>query len=106
MGQVQEKTVGTGEYQSDVWQVVTDGFGYESIHETNEDGRAGDLVAHVYGDNAALVCTAPRLRKSLIALLAVASPPLTDRQSKVLAEARAAIAASLGVSVAAPQVSA
>ena len=96
--------VGTGEYRPDVWQVVVDQLGYESVYETDEDGRPGDLVAHVYGDNVALVTSAPRLRKALIALLAVAGTPITDSQSKVFAEARAAIAASLGVSVSAAQV--
>ena len=100
MGQQQEKTEGTGEYQPDAWQVVVDHLGYESIHETDEDGSPGDLVAHVYGDNVALVSSAPRLRKALTALLSVAGTPITDSQGKVFAEARAALAASLGVSVA------
>lgn len=94
MGQQQEKTDGTGEYQPDAWQVVVDQLGYESIHETDEDGRPGDLVAHVYGDNVALVSSAPRLRKALTALLAIAGTPNTDSQGKVFAEARAALAAA------------
>ncbi len=86
------KPQATGEYQSDVWQIVTDTLGYESIYETNEDGGPGDLVAHVFGDNAALIVAAPRLRKALQSLLVIAGTPVTDRQEAVFAEVRAVLA--------------
>ena len=51
----------TGEYQPKVWQIVTDEKGFESIHETDEDGLPGDLVAHVFGDNARLIASATEM---------------------------------------------
>lgn len=60
----------TGAYQSDAWQIVTDAKGFESIHETDEDGRPGDLVAHVFGDNAALVRAAPQLCNASVRYMA------------------------------------
>lgn len=79
---------GTGNYEPMVWQIITDAKGFESIHETDEDGRPGDLVADVFGDSAALVVNAPRLRRALLQLLAVAGTPLTEKQQSVFDEAR------------------
>jgi len=49
------------EYQPLKWQVVVDGLGYSSVHETDEDGKPGDLVAHTYGDHINLIGAAPAL---------------------------------------------
>lgn len=82
----------TGEYQPLDWQIVRNDLGFESIHETDEDGAPGDLVAHVLGDHAPLVVAAPRLRSALMNLLAIAGSPITERQNAVFDEARAVIA--------------
>jgi hypothetical protein len=87
-------SVATGEYQPLVWQIVTDAKGFQSIHETNEDGQPGDLVANIFGDHAALLLAAPRLRATLIQLLAIAGTPITARQEAVFAEVRAVISES------------
>lgn len=84
----------TGEYQPLAWQIVIDGLGYSSVHETDEDGKPGDLVAHTYGDHINLIAAAPRLRSALTSLLAIAGTPITDSQAAVFAEAREAIAVS------------
>jgi hypothetical protein len=54
-------------YRADLWQIVTDAKGFESIHETNEDGDPGDLVAHVFGDSdrTKLLRMAPQLLAAL-----------------------------------------
>ncbi len=80
------------------WQIVTDDNGFYCLHETDEDGRPGDLVAELYGDHSALIVSAPRLRSALIALLSIAGTPVTSRQTAVFAEARAALAASIEAS--------
>lgn len=80
------------EYQPLKWQVVVDGLGYSSVHETDEDGKPGDLVAHTYGDHIELIAAAPSLRSALVDLLAIAGTPTTERQEQVFANARAAIA--------------
>lgn len=87
---------GTGTYQPLAWQIEIDAFGYASIHETDEDGGSGDLVAQCFGDHEALLLSAPRLRSALIQLLAIAGSPITARQEAVFAEARAAIGQSVG----------
>lgn len=84
-----------GKYQPLVWQIVTDELGYGSIHETDEDGKPGDLVADVFGDHASLLLSAPRLRFALIDLLAIAGTPITERQQAIFAEARRAIRDSI-----------
>lgn len=84
--------IATGAYQPLAWQIVTDAKGFESIHETNEDGALGDLVADLFGDHGALLLAAPRLLVALVQLLSVAGTPITARQEAVFAEARAAIA--------------
>ncbi len=56
---------GTGEYQRDRWQIVVDPLGYPSIHETDEDGRPGDLVAHCFADRENLIAAAPDLLEAL-----------------------------------------
>ncbi len=85
------------QYQPLKWQIVTDDLGYQSIHETDEDGRPGDLVAHVFGDHADLVASAPRRRSALVALLSVAGTPITDRQQAIFDEARAALGLACSV---------
>lgn len=85
---------GTGKYEPFVWQIVKDRLGYDSVHETNEDGGPGDIVCDVYGDHASLIEAAPALRKALMGLLVIAGTPTTERQEAVFAEARAAIARS------------
>lgn len=91
---VPQNSASTGAYQSDAWQIVTDAKGFESIHETDEDGRPGDLVAHVFGDNAALVRAAPALARALRELLVIAGTPITARQEAVFANARAVLGAA------------
>lgn len=82
-----------GEYQPLVWQIVTDDFGFQALHETNEDGGAGDLIALIYNDDhSALLLNAPRLLLALGQLIAIAGTPITARQEAVFAEARAALA--------------
>lgn len=88
-----------GEYQPDAWQIVVDALGYPSIHETDEDGRPGDLVAHCFADNEKLIVNAPRLRSALAQLLAVAGTPITARQEAVFAEARAVLADTLSTAL-------
>ena len=83
-----------GRYQPLVWQIVTDELGYDSIHETDEDGKPGDLVADVFGDHANLLVSAPRLLKALTALLSVAGTPITASQAAIFAEARSAATAA------------
>ncbi|MHA0335798.1 hypothetical protein [Sphingomonas aquatilis] len=83
-----------GHYQPLAWQIVTDELGYGSIHETDEDGKPGDLVADVFGDHANLLVSAPRLLKALTALLSIAGTPVTERQAEIFAEARSAATAA------------
>lgn len=59
------KTQALGWYRADVWQFVISELGFEYIHETNEDGGPGDLVAEVYGDNASLIVAAPVMLAAL-----------------------------------------
>lgn len=68
----------TGEYQPLAWQIVIDGLGYSSVHETDEDGKPGDLVAHTYGDHINLIVAAPRLLQSVAQLLRVVRDALQD----------------------------
>jgi hypothetical protein len=86
----------SSEYEPLKWQLVRDDLGYGSIYETDEDGRPGDLVAHVFGDHEHLIGTAPRLRSALIQLLAIAGTPTTASQDAVFVEARNALGASIG----------
>lgn len=94
-GRIEVPTAATGKYEPLHWQVVTDAQGFESIYETDEDGRPGDLVASVFGDNATLLVAAPRLRSALTQLLAIAGTPTTERQERVFGEARAALRPAL-----------
>lgn len=84
----------TGKYEPLVWQIVTDPKGFQSVHETDEDGGPGDLVCNVYGDHASLIEAAPALRKALMSLLAIAGTPITERQEAAFAEARAILKAT------------
>lgn len=88
--------VATGEYQPLAWQIVTDDLGYQSIHETDEDGNPGDLIAEVNGDHIMLLVNAAELRSALVDLLAIAGTPITDRQAAVFDAARAAAARAGG----------
>lgn len=88
----------SGKYEPLRWQIERDQLGYDSISETDEDGRPGDLVAHVFSNHEHLVAAAPRLRSALIQILAVAGTPTTDSQKAVFAEARNALGASIGAS--------
>lgn len=90
------RTVATGEYQPLAWQIVTDGLGYQSIHETDEDGNPGDIVAEVNSDHIMLLANAAELRSALIDLLAIAGTPITDRQVAIFDAARAVAARSGG----------
>lgn len=81
----------TQEYQPLVWQITVDELGYQAIHETDEGGRPGDLVAEVFGDGAELIVNAPRLRRALLQLLTIAGTPVTDRQEAVFTEVRAVL---------------
>jgi hypothetical protein len=47
------------------WQIKVDGFGYPSIHDTDEDGNPGDLIAHTFADHEHLICSAPELLAAL-----------------------------------------
>ena len=85
-----------GQYDASNWQVARDELGFDSIHETAEDGRPGDLVAHVFSNDEHLIALAPRLRSALIQLLAIAGTPITSSQAAVHAEARDAVKASYG----------
>ncbi len=43
----------SGDYQPLVWQIVTNEKGFQSLHETNEDGAPGDLIAHLFREDYA-----------------------------------------------------
>jgi hypothetical protein len=62
---------GNGIYRADGWQIVTDDLGYDSIHETNENGGPGDLVCDVFGDSkrSDLIAAAPDLYAALSDLI-------------------------------------
>lgn len=56
----------TGEYEPLVWQIITGKQGYVSLHETDEDGNPGDLIAQVCNhDHLKLLAAAPDLLSAL-----------------------------------------
>lgn len=61
----------TGDYEPLVWQPVFDAKGFGSIHETDEDGAPGDLIAEVFhSDHFNLMLAAPTLLSALEAWVA------------------------------------
>lgn len=71
-------TEGTGEYQPMAWQIVSDASGL-SVHETDEDGKPGDLVADVWGGHSALIAAAPDLLQAAKTALNIADNWIHDQ---------------------------
>lgn len=85
----------TGKYEPLSWQVVTDAKGFEAIHETNEDGGPGDLVAHVFSDHASLISAAPDL---FLAIQKLVEAVAWQHANREVEEALAAIQKAWGAS--------
>lgn len=79
------------------WQIKVDVLGYPSIYGTNEDGDAGDLIAHTFADHEHLIAAAPAMLEALYQYESdLRHPPTGDSVERRLERVRSVIAKAFG----------